>query len=350
MEPWAGNATLADIAEFLRGKRRIVVTTHMKPDGDAAGSTLALVRALNTPGPWVAPGRAEAWYCGPVPPWLADVAGDTPHRVVAPGAAPEVEGLDAVVVLDTGSWSQLEPVAEWLRSRREMAVLVDHHVQGDAAVAARRHIDTGAAAVCQPVAELCRLILGKAGLSELPPRVAEALFLGIATDTGWFRHSNTTRPVMDTAGALLDAGADNVRLYQVVEQRESPGRLRLLARALASLEVLDAGRLAVMTLTRRDFQETGAQPGESGGFVDFGQSISGVLVTALITEADPGEVGGKGPLTKLSLRSKVGVDVNAVMKAMGGGGHVQAAGARVPWDLERAKREVIALVERQLRV
>ncbi|CAG0949713.1 bifunctional oligoribonuclease and PAP phosphatase NrnA [Phycisphaerales bacterium] len=344
---WKTNASLAEIAEFLRGKRRIVVTTHVKPDGDAVGSSLALVRALNLPGawgPWVPANRAEAWYFGPMPPWLRDIAGDTPYRVLDSGGMPEVDGLDAVVVVDTGSWLQLEALREWITARHEMVSLIDHHVQGNAAVAPRRHIDTSAAAACQPVAELCRLLLGKGSLAELPGPVAEMLYLGLATDTGWFRHSNVNHRVMETAGELLDAKADNVRLYQVVEQRESVSRLKLLSRALASLELFDHDRIAVMTLTREDFHGAHAQPGESGGFVDFGQAISGVLVTALLTEAEPGEFGGRGPVTKVSLRSKVGVDVNAVAKVLGGGGHVQAAGARPSLAMDAAKREVVRLV------
>lgn len=356
MTTWTTNAGLEEIAGFLRGKRRVVVLTHAKPDGDAVGSSLALVRALNQPGAWAPPGgRAEAWYTGPQPPWLADIAGTTPHRVLAPGAAPPSEPPDAVVVVDTGSWAQVEALHEWLAPRREITSVVDHHVQGDAEIAARRHIDTSAAAACQPVGELCRLLLEKPALTQLPAEVAEALYLGLATDTGWFRHSNVSRRVMVAAGELLDAGANHVRLYRVLEQRESISRLKLLGRALGTLELHDAGRLAVMTITRRDFQECAAQPGESGGFVDYGQSISGVEVTAILTEASPEEYGqsvAAGSLTKISLRSKEGpaaVDVNQVAKQVGGGGHVRAAGARMPLPLSAAKQRLIELVGTALR-
>lgn len=311
---------------------------------------MALVRALNAPGAWSQPNRAEAWYFGPTPPWLSEVVGETPHRVLGADGPPVVEGLDAVVVVDTGSWMQLEPVRGWLESHHDKAAVIDHHVQGDAGVAPRRHIDTSAAAACQPVAELCRLLLGASGLSGLPSNVAEASYLGLATDTGWFRHSNVSKAVMATAGELIEAGANPVHLYQVLEQNETPSRLHLLARALASLEVFDHGRIAVMRLTREDFRAAQASPGESGGFVDYGQAIRGVQVTALLTEASPGEYGGgPGPITKISLRSKVGVDVNAVAKAFGGGGHVQAAGARVGLAMDEAARAVVARVTAQLR-
>lgn len=360
--PYTTNATLAQLADTLRPARKVVILTHVKPDGDAAGSTLALARALNQPGPWTSPTRATPWYFGPTPPWLADVALDTPYTTFGPQddpADPAKNKLnaaepDAIVILDTGSWAQLEQVREWLSPRHDRVLLVDHHVQGDPQIARLRHIDTAAAAVCQPVAELCRLLLAKDSLTALPAPVAEALYLGLATDTGWFRHSNVSRAVMHTAGELLAAGADHVRLYQTTEQRETPSRLRLLSRALATLELHDAARIATLTLTRRDMQETHAQPGESGGFVDYGQTIPTVLVTALLTEASPEEYGqtGSGPITKISLRSKAGphaVDVNAIAKHLGGGGHIRAAGARLAASLEETKSRLVELISAQLR-
>lgn len=359
---WSTNASLAEIATSLRAARRIVVLTHVKPDGDAVGSSIGMVRALNRPSAWSKGPRAEAWYFGPQPPWLADIAGETPHRVMMQGQQPpeEVTGVvDAVLVLDTGSWTQLEAVQPWLASRRAMTSVVDHHVSGNPEVASRLHIDTNAAAVCQPAAELARLVLDLPSLSALPADVAEAFYLGLATDTGWFRHSNVSRGVMETAGQLLDAGADHTRLYRLIEQRETPERLKLLARALASLELLDEGRLAVMKLSRKDFDQTKAQPGESGGFVDFGQSIPTVLVTCVLTEAAPGEYGpssgtADAPVTKVSLRSKpiggpsnTGVDVNVLAKELGGGGHVRAAGARTTMNLEQTAARVLELMRRQ---
>jgi len=332
-----------------------VVLTHVKPDGDAVGSSLALVRALNTPAPWAAPDRAQAWYFGPPPPWLRAIAGTTPIRLIDKEGIPEVDGLDAVMVVDTGSWSQLEAVHEWLAPKRAITGLVDHHMQGDPEVAAMRHIATDSAAACQPVAELCRLILGAASLSGLPKNVAEPLYLGLATDTGWFRHSNVSRAVMTTAGDLLEAGADHVNLYQKTEQQETLSRLKLLGRALASLELHDEDRLAVMMLTKKDFAACSAQPGESGGFVDYSQTIPTVLVTCLLSEALPGDYGksaageaaNTGPLTKVSLRSKPGenaVDVNIVAKALGGGGHIRAAGARAALTLEQTRAVVVKQV------
>lgn len=347
---YRSTATAQEIAARLAGARRVVVLTHMKPDGDAVGSSAALVRALNLG----TPGRAEAWYAGPMPMWFAPIVETTPVKVIDADGPPSHADPDAVVVVDTGSWTQLEPFHDWLVKRREECIIVDHHVRGDEDVAPVRLIDAASAAACQPVAEICRVLLGKPSLSALPPEVAEMLYLGLATDTGWFRHSNVDKRVMVTAGELLEAGARNVRLYQEVEQRSTQGRLRLMARAIESLELFDNDRFAIMTLSMEDFNECGADPGESGGLVDLPQTISTVLATALLTRVDYGDHGGKkgeaSLLTKLSLRSKSGakfIDVNRVCAEFGGGGHIHAAGARVRMTVEDVKKKLIELVKAQ---
>jgi phosphoesterase RecJ-like protein len=229
---------------------------------------------------------------------------------------------------------------------------VDHHVQGDAAVANSRCIDVSAAAVCQPMAKVCMELLRVREASSLPADVAEALYLGLATDTGWFRHSNVSRRVMALAGELLDAGANHVRLYQLVEQRETIGRLRLISRALGSVDLRLADRLAFLSLSLDDLRACGAQPGETGGLTDFTQSMQSVVVSALITEVPPEQRHGEhAPLVKVSLRSKsepVGVDVNRVAGTLGGGGHVRAAGAKLRGSIEDAKTTIERLVAQQL--
>jgi bifunctional oligoribonuclease and PAP phosphatase NrnA len=355
---WRTNTTLDELATTLRSARRVVVSTHLKPDGDAVGSSLAITRALNLSawGGTAGVPRAEAWYSGPQPPWLDAIAGTTPRRVVDKDSIPNDDGrpVDAVVITDTGSWSQLEPISEWLAPRREMTMVVDHHVQGDPDTSARRFVETSAAAACQPMAELCRRVLGLSSIAALPKAVAEPLYLGLCTDTGWFRHSNVDAGVMRTAGELLSTGVEHYPLYREIEQRETLPRLRLLGRALESIEMHLNDRLAVITLRRRDFEETRAATGDAGGFTDFTQMMPQVEVTAILTEALPAEYGlptDSGPITKVSMRSKAGgaeIDVNRIAKALSGGGHVRAAGARMQGPLDQTKASIIRLVGEQL--
>jgi bifunctional oligoribonuclease and PAP phosphatase NrnA len=346
-DAWTSNATLDQIASHLRGKRRVVVLTHVKPDGDAIGSTLAVVRTLNAmrglpPDVLTDDACAQAWYFGPKPTFYDRILRGAPatnyeHRS-HPGGEP-----DAVVILDTGSWQQLEQVRDWLEPRADRAVVIDHHRQGDAATGARRHIDTSAAAACQLAAELCRRLLGLDSIARLPRDIAQACYLGLATDTGWFRHSNVTPEVFRTAAHLLEAGVDAAELYRVVEQCDREARVRLRGRALTGMRLHDEGRFALMSITRRDLAETGAEMGDAGGFADDAQVIESVRVVAMFTESEPDAQGR--PVTKVSLRSKEaagGVDVNQVGRRFGGGGHMRAAGARIAAPIDEAMNRVLA--------
>ncbi|MFG0305926.1 MAG: bifunctional oligoribonuclease/PAP phosphatase NrnA [Phycisphaerales bacterium JB040] len=349
-EAWATNTSLEELAAWLRDQRAVVLLTHQKPDGDAVGSTLAIARALNrASGTSGAASVAECWYLGPMPGWAQPLCAPTKTRVIEPGQnVPGALDPSAVLVCDTGTWNQLGDYAGWVRERRAITGVLDHHLQGDADMGTRRHLATDDAAVCQPAAELCRLILGLGSVSELPTEIAEPLYVGIATDTGWFRHSNVSADVMETAGHLLRAGVDHARLFEAVQFRDRAPRLGLMARALTSLTLERGETVAVMSLTANDFKQTGASPGDSGGFVDIPQSVPSVRVVALLTEQEDGE----GVLTKLSLRSKAGewngrapVDVNEVCQRLGGGGHARAAGARVRLGLAEAREKLLETLE-----
>lgn len=344
---WTSNASLPELAGWLRTCRSVVVLTHSKPDGDAIGATLALARALAMLPAGAAGGAADerksvmVLYSGPLPVWLDAVAGDTPRMVVEAATGVRVPEPDGIVVLDTGSWAQLEEVRPWLETRTARTAVIDHHLQGDGSSGSRRHIDTAAAAACEPCAELCRILLGVPRVADLPVPVAEALYLGLTADTGWFRHSNTSARVLRLGAALLEAGVDHPGLFERVEQSDRAARLRLIGRAIASMELVHEERVAILSLRLKDFQECRGAPGDSGGFAELPLSIASVRVGVMLTEVD---AGARGMLTKVSMRSKArgdSVDVNRICQRLGGGGHAHAAGARVALPLEQARRLVI---------
>jgi hypothetical protein len=191
------------------------------------------------------------------------------------------------------------------------------------------------------VAELARLVLNLDSISKLDRAIAQPLYLGNATDTGWFRHSNVTGDLLRVAASLVEAGAEPSTLYQLTEQQDRPQRLKLLACALHSMELSADSQLGIMTLTRADFSATGAEPSESGGFVDFPALVPTVLVVALLTETTDQHGAHQ---VKISFRSKSGpraVDVNKVAQKFGGGGHFAAAGGRTTLSLAEAKAAVI---------
>jgi len=340
MSAWETNTTIEDIAAFLADKERIAVVTHARPDGDAAGSSLALVRALNRASKTR---RASVWYTGGPPAWLDKLAGDAPFHVLEGDKTPDIEP-DAVVVVDTGSWKQLDHLAEWVRLHSEITSVIDHHLEGNPDVAPRLHIAKDSAAAVQPVCKLALIVLGLSSPRELPVSIAELIYTGLATDTGWFRHSNVSPAVFELAADLLRAGVDHPKLLATIDQGDRPSRLRVMAEALGSLELHDRERISIMSLTREAIHRAGAGASDTGGFSDLGLKIASVRVSATLTEV---ELSGIGPATKISFRSKAGpgmVDVNEVAKTLGGGGHANASGARIGLPIEQAKPQVLAAI------
>ncbi len=339
-DDWSSNATLVEIADRLVGAKRVVVLTHAKPDGDAVGSSLALARALLLRGI-----EAIPVYLGPWPSRFDPLI--APTRVIHErhnwSADPAVTEADTVVIVDTGSWSQVADARAFIEPRRDSTIVIDHHSHGDPEIAAVRHVDSAAAAAAELIAVVAMRLAGVDSPKKLAREIAEPLYLGMSTDTGWFKYPNTTSRTLRLAADLMDAGVDADRLYQISEQGDTLARLRLMERALASLTLFDEDRAAIMSLSRTDFAATGATDDEYGGFIDLPKAIASVRVMALLTEVEPG-------LTKVSFRSKAAlngseeVDVNLVAQQFGGGGHKHAAGAKIKMPLAQAVRAVRAVM------
>jgi len=332
---------LDEIAQRLRAAGSVAVVTHSKPDGDAVGSTLALARTLLLLGK-----RAVAVY---PPPWqerFDAVVGDTPVVRLQPHShsVDEARRPDAIVVVDTRAWSQVAEASQWLRDNADRVLVVDHHTHSDLDMGAVAAVDPSAAAACMLVATLCLRLLDLHDAAALPADIAEPLYLGLATDTGWFRHPNVDSDVLALAAKLLRAGADHAKLLRETEQVERPQRLAIMQRALTSLELLERQRVALMSLRQSDFERVGAERDDAGGFVDIPLVVRTVLVSAVLTEAGAEQ-------TKLSLRSKganlasdIVTDVNRIAMTFGGGGHVQAAGALIRAPLEQARTMLLEAI------
>jgi phosphoesterase RecJ-like protein len=331
MESYTTNTTWPEIARRLREARRIALVTHAKPDGDALGCQLALARALPQ-----LDKTADVYVMGPLEPPLLPIIADTPVRR-ADDDAPD-DDHDAVIVVDTAAWSQLQPLESWLRERREKTIVIDHHSRGDD-VGALRMVEPKAAATAQMIVSL----LDELGCT-LTEDVAEALYVGIATDTGWFRFENVSAATFATAARLLECGVDKSRLFQILEENYPPQRLALEARALSSVEYARGGAVAIQSLGPADFQETGCSVEDLTNLVNRPMTVGPVRVSILLAETKPG-------YTKMSFRSKPTVDgadwtdVNRLAQQFGGGGHIFAAGARMDVDLAQARQAVLKAVE-----
>jgi phosphoesterase RecJ-like protein len=174
---------------------------------------------------------------------------------------------------------------------------------------------------------------------DLDKPIASALFLAIATDTGWFQFSNTTPKTMRLAATLMEIGVDVERIYRLAWQNERPQRLALMTRALSSLELLANNRLAVMSIAKSDFEKTGADGADTENLINLPLQVGAVEVSLFLTDPPEG-----GPL-RISLRSKGGLDVAAFAHRYSsgkGGGHARAAGMKVEGDLAAARKAIVA--------
>lgn len=346
---WSSNASPEAIAARLKEAKSVVIVTHAKPDGDAIGSALAVARTLAHVGI-----SAELALVAPVPEWALAFIGSTPLTTLASGQSVttlsgkpwDSPNPDNVVVVDTGSWSQLAELRPWLEARGESTLLIDHHLRGDAGVSASRLIDSTCASCTEVLAPVCSALMGVESASRLPTDVAEMLYLGLATDTGWFRYSSVTPRTLRLAADLIQAGVDHTALYRHIEQQDRAPRWRLLGRALQTLRFERHDRVAIMTLRPEDFSETGATQNDTGGFADMLLTVASVELSVVLVEQPSSPT--QAPVTKLSLRSKPGpraIDVNALASGLGGGGHARAAGAKINAPLDEAVRRLLGAVD-----
>jgi phosphoesterase RecJ-like protein len=320
-------SSLDSVTAWLAEYQRPLVISHQRPDGDSLGAMAAMAQALSRRG--AAP--VAALY-EPLPRQYALLASQIKWYQWDEVRDVVTSDCDAVVILDTCALSQLEPVAAFL-AQAPPTLVIDHHATRDS-IGTRagdlRVFDDTASATSLMVAEWIR----GAGL-ELDEPLATALFIGIATDCGWFRFSNTDARTMRRATALVEAGADPSRIHSAIYQQDPPARLRLIAHMLDQLELKAEGKLAVMYLRPADFAATGADSSMTSELVNEATRLASTEATLLFTEEPDGTI-------RVNFRSKHELDVSALARRYGGGGHARAAGARLRGDWDRVVPRVIA--------
>ena len=332
MTQYRSNLDLAQAAQLIREAGHVTITTHAKPDGDAYGSVVALGRALQ-----MMSVDFTAWFMPPVGQNLETLPGRSLVRNLTDHDT--LGSTDLVVITDTGAISQLAPVMPQLQSHLEHTLIVDHHLGGDLP-AAWRYVDSAAASSCEIMADL----IDQLGVEMADPVIRDALFVGIAADTGWFRFSNTRPQTHEKAARLLRAGVNHSDLYAALEQNDRPEKLALMIRALDSLTFLAAGSIAMMVVRASDFTVCGADAGDTEQFVDLPQIVGVVRVVVLVTQP-PFDVSAPCPPVRLSFRSKPGpnaVNVADLAERFGGGGHARAAGAKLDATIDEAVERVTA--------
>jgi len=331
-------ARYVEAATIVGRWRRVLLFSHAKPDGDALGSLIAMRRLL-----LAADIEANPVIFDPVPDRYTFLTEKQPLRRL--GFDFELRALDNVdgaILLDTCALNQLEPIAEWLKSSPVEVLAVDHHVSRDD-IADHRLIDETAAATCLILFDWAR----RSGW-PIDAHTAEALFVGIATDTGWFRHSNTDRRVHEAAGELIARGGRPTEIYDRLYMHESEARFRLRAALSSGIELAAGKRLAILTLPRALLQSVGAKLSDTEDLVNEPLRIAGVDVSIMLVEQEGGVI-------RVGLRSRApeasairDIDVAAIAAESGGGGHRRAAGARVLGTIESVRARLVERIEREL--
>lgn len=316
-----------EIAALLRAQRSFLVLTHYRPDGDAIGSQLALVLLLRSLGKEVA-----AWNDDPVPTKFRFL----PHSnlITRPPAQPG--DFDVVIAVDVSTWSRVGTAAERIRSRRHF-INIDHHISNER-FAELNWIVPEAPATGQIIYRLIR----EGGFS-LTRDMAICLFAAIFTDTGQFSYASTTAECLRVAAELVETGLNVGEISRHVYESYPYARLQLLQKALADLKLADRKRIAYTWVTRDMFEESGAQREDTEGLIDYARAIDGVVVAVLFEELpEPGKI-------RISLRSKhPALDVNSIARHFGGGGHREAAGARVTGDPREVEHRVLSAISAAL--
>jgi phosphoesterase RecJ-like protein len=321
------NLPFEDVARTLQAARRILITVHQRPDGDALGSQLALSLMLDH--------RGTRIFCineDPVPPrynFLPRI-----RSICTPSSRKSPRRFDASIVLECAHLNRAGIVG---RLAREAPAIInmDHHM-GNANYGTHNLVDPGAPATVMLV-EALRLCLGCAMTKE----IALNLYVGLYTETGGFRYSNTTPEVLQFASQLIAAGVNPKWVGEQVYERQPIKRMRLLARALATLIVEDG--IAWMSVSEGDFSALRAEEDDVEEFVEYPRMVSGVSIAVFMRETRKGSI-------RVSLRAKTNVPVNLIASRFGGGGHSYAAGCTLRGvSLAVARRKMAPVILSYLR-
>ena len=325
---------ISRFAEFLDQRTRILLTTHENPDGDGTGAMLGLAYYLKSIGKEVrivvAP-RLPAFLSFMDPEgWVEAFDPTGRHQDLA--AWP-----DTWLLVDASEPQRLGPVHPLFLATQATRVCLDHHLKDAPQGFQQEFTDPTASASAELVYELAVLRMPL----PLPMPMAEALYAGVVDDTGNFRFSNATAKVHRLAAQLIDQGVSPSRIYQNLYHQGRPERLRLTGRAFDTMALEGQGRYARLSLAQGDFAACGADHDDMEGLVNRPLELAGVEVSCLLHELEDGRI-------KASLRSRERVNVNAVCKQFGGGGHRLASGAKLDGPMSKAQAVIDAAVLAQL--
>ena len=312
------NPEVQQIVEAIRTRQRFVLSSHARPDGDSIGSQLAMAYALKAIGKDVTVVNADP---APAPlmafPGVADIV-----------IAPAVEGeFDAAIIMECGNLERTGVSG----LERFFVINIDHH-PGNSNYGQINWFDASAAACGEMVFDL----VGALGI-PLTVDIATHVYLAILTDTGSFHYSSISPRTFDICRETLEAGVDPVAVARNVYDSNNMGRLKLFGAVLSAMQIDPTGRIAIVYLDHEMARAAGGTYEDTEGLINLPLTVKEILTAVFFKENAPGD-------WRVSLRSKGTVDVNAIAKEFGGGGHKNASGCAARGSLP----ELRELFERKL--
>jgi phosphoesterase RecJ-like protein len=313
-----------EVADIIRANKRFVLTTHIHPEGDAIGAEVALGSFLADQGKSVTIVNSS-----PTPPSSAFMdPNETIHVYPDDYENRILDDTDVVMIVDVNNWAHLGGFARVLQRSDKPRVCIDHHQGMEEGFADVVVSDTTAAAAGLLVYELIKFMGG-----AITPRIAEAVYAALITDTGTFRFSNTDERVFTAATELTRLGINPFELHRLVFSK-TPSAVKLLGAVINTIQSTPDGRLAWIHATRDMFERAGADYDDSDGLLDIVRSTQGVEFCLFFKELPDGHV-------KVSLRSNGRVNVYEMAKSFGGGGHRMASGMTLEGPMEDAIRNAV---------
>jgi bifunctional oligoribonuclease and PAP phosphatase NrnA len=315
---------LARIRDEISRRERFIISSHARPDGDSIGSQLALALALRALGKQV-----EIVNKDPAPAPLMAFPGVPAIRV----ADSVSDDYDAAIIMECSDLGRTGVAG----LDRYFVINIDHH-PGNADYGALNWFDAGAAACAEMVFDLVNTL----GV-PLSPEIATHLYIGILTDTGSFHYSNITPKTFDICRQLVEAGVDPPRVARNIFDSNTLGRLKLFGAVLSSIELEDGGRLAVVCVDRAMAAAAGGTYDDTEGLINLPLTVKEIQAVVFFKEIDARHY-------RVSMRSKGDIDVCAVAKQYGGGGHKNASGCTVTGAYREVRDELIARLTQAIEI
>jgi len=319
-------AMLGKIADAVRSAKTLLLVSHVRPDGDALGSSVAFYHALKSLGKEVVVFNQDK---------IPDMYRFLPGSEAVVHTLGPVERFDTALLLDCSELSRVGDEADRIASIGTL-IAIDHHLSNDGTIPLSL-VDTKASSTGEILVDL----IDKLGV-ELTRDIAVNIYTAVVTDTGSFRYSNTTRKTFMLAARLVEAGADPRVVSEQVYETKPLVRLRLMSRAIETLNISRGGEVGSIVLDRRSMKQEDALPEHTEGLVDMVRSVQGVRVAVFYYEMPDGTY-------KISLRSKGNANVEQVAKTFGGGGHRNASACRMQGNIKDVQEQILAAVDVILR-